>query len=292
MADYRRQFDEGSREPRSWFADDDPRRRSHEDERYLYGGERNARYESSRSSGYDGDRASRWEGGADDRYGYAGGTGMYRTDDRSYHDRYRDYERERERDDRDRDRYSRESAANDYYRAARDQRDDYLRWSAHNMGTWGDQSHVQHDEPAPAWHPRERGGYWRQYEAGRGQFAGRGPRDYQRSDERIREEICDCMTDDGRLDASDISVAVSHGEVTLTGSVMSREQKRRAEDVAERISGVRDVTNQLRVSRDADGHDWSRDSSRVSAQGTTSSQPVSEASGKGTPGKSTSSSTA
>ena len=39
------------------------------------------------------------------------------------------------------------------------------------------------------------------------------------------------------------------GEVTLSGSVMSRDQKRRAEDVAERISGVRDVTNQLRVTR-------------------------------------------
>ena len=40
------------------------------------------------------------------------------------------------------------------------------------------------------------------------------------------------------------------GEVMLRGSVTSREQKRRAEDVAERISGVRDVTNQLRVTRD------------------------------------------
>ena len=61
---------------------------------------------------------------------------------------------------------------------------------------------------------------------------------------------------------------------------MSREQKRRAEDVAERISGVRDVTNQLRVTRNGNGHDWAADSSRASGPGITSSQPVNEASGR------------
>ena len=99
------------------------------------------------------------------------------------------------------------------------------------------------------WGPRERGGYWRQYEAARPHYAGRGPKFYKRSDDRIRDEICDCMTDDPVLDASEIVVEVIDGEVTLSGSVMSRDQKRRAEDVAERISGVRDVTNQLRVTR-------------------------------------------
>jgi osmotically-inducible protein OsmY len=282
MADYRRQYDESSREPRSWFSEDDPRRRrgnEERDDRYPYSGERNSRYEASRSSGYEyrgDDRGSRWEGAQDDRYGYGGSTGMYRTDDRPYHDHYRDQYRD-ERYDRD-DRYDRDAAANDYYRAARDQRDDYMRWSAQNMGVWGDQSHMAHREQMPHWLQRERGGYWRQSEH-RGQYAGRGPRDYRRSDDRIREEICDCMTDDSMLDASDVIVEVRQGEVTLTGSVMSRDQKRRAEDVAERISGVRDVTNQLRVQRESDGY-------------SASSQPVTEASGKGTPGKSTSSTTA
>ena len=90
------------------------------------------------------------------------------------------------------------------------------------------------------------------------------------------------------LDASDIEVDVKQGEVRLCGSVMSRDQKRRAEDVVERISGVRDVTNQLRVTRLGDGHDWASDSPRASGPGNTSSQHVTEASGKGTPSKSTS----
>ena len=79
-------------------------------------------------------------------------------------------------------------------------------------------------------------------------YAGRGPKDYQRSDERIREEISDRLTDDHRVDATEISVQVSGGQVTLSGSVMDREQKRQAEDVVERVSGVREVTNNIRVS--------------------------------------------
>ena len=31
---------------------------------------------------------------------------------------------------------------------------------------------------------------------------GRGPKDYTRSDDRIREEVCDRLTDDPRVDAS------------------------------------------------------------------------------------------
>jgi len=93
------------------------------------------------------------------------------------------------------------------------------------------------------------------------------------------------MTDDPALDASEIVVEVINGEVTLSGSVMSRDQKRRAEDVAERTSGVRDVTNQLRVTRDGNGHDGAADSSRAAGTGNTSSQPVSEAVGKGTSSK-------
>jgi hypothetical protein len=121
---------------------------------------------------------------------------------------------------------------------------------------------------------------------------GRGPRDYQRSDDRIREEICDRMTDDEVLDASDVTVDVKQGEVLLGGSVTSREQKRRAEDVAERVSGVRDVTNQLRITRELNGHYGTADSPRASGSGTASSQPVTQASGKGTPSNSTTSNTA
>jgi osmotically-inducible protein OsmY len=76
---------------------------------------------------------------------------------------------------------------------------------------------------------------------------GRGPRNYRRSDERIREDINDRLTDDYYLDASDIEVSVNDCVATLTGRVDSRSDKRRAGDIAEAVSGVMDVTNQLRV---------------------------------------------
>jgi Flp pilus assembly secretin CpaC len=51
------------------------------------------------------------------------------------------------------------------------------------------------------------------------------------------------------VDASDIDVTVSNGEVTLTGSVDHRSTKRRAEDLAEAVSGVKNVENRIRVSQ-------------------------------------------
>jgi osmotically-inducible protein OsmY len=54
---------------------------------------------------------------------------------------------------------------------------------------------------------------------------------------------------DGEIDASEMEVKVENGEVVLSGSVDSRRTKRRAEDVIDGISGVRDVRNELRVVR-------------------------------------------
>lgn len=80
-----------------------------------------------------------------------------------------------------------------------------------------------------------------------GQFRGRGPRGYRRSDDRIREEVCEALTDDAYIDASNVEVTVKDCEVTLSGSVTSRDAKRRAESLVERLSGVKDVHNTLRV---------------------------------------------
>lgn len=76
---------------------------------------------------------------------------------------------------------------------------------------------------------------------------GRGPRGYSRSDDRIREDVSDRLTDDAYIDASDIDVRVEKGEVTLAGHVDDRHAKRRAEDIAESVSGVGHVQNNLRV---------------------------------------------
>lgn len=62
-------------------------------------------------------------------------------------------------------------------------------------------------------------------------YAGRGPRGYPRSDARIYEDICDRLTVDSHVDASDIDVNVRDGDVTLRGSVPTREMRRRAGDV-------------------------------------------------------------
>ncbi|QUD86845.1 BON domain-containing protein [Phenylobacterium montanum] len=80
-----------------------------------------------------------------------------------------------------------------------------------------------------------------------GPHRGRGPKNYVRSDERIREDVSDRLADHAHLDASDIDVQVKSGEVTLSGTVEDRHAKRRAEDCAEDVSGVRHVQNNLRV---------------------------------------------
>jgi osmotically-inducible protein OsmY len=85
-----------------------------------------------------------------------------------------------------------------------------------------------------------------------GGFSGRGPKGYERSDEKIKDEICDCLADDDNIDASDIEVNVVKGEVTLTGTVSERKAKRLAEDAVEHIKGVKDVHNQIRVQSSKD----------------------------------------
>lgn len=78
-------------------------------------------------------------------------------------------------------------------------------------------------------------------------YRGVGPRNYRRSDERILEDINERLTDDHHIDASDIGVKVEGGEVTLSGTVEDRAARRRAEDIAESVSGVGHVQNDLRV---------------------------------------------
>lgn len=83
----------------------------------------------------------------------------------------------------------------------------------------------------------------------RGRFTGRGPKGYQRSDERIREDVNEELWQSGEIDATDISVQVTNGVVTLDGEVETREQKSLAEDIAEFAPGVREVHNNLHVKK-------------------------------------------
>ena len=102
---------------------------------------------------------------------------------------------------------------------------------------------------------------------------GRGPKDYVRSDERIRDDANDRLTDDPRIDASEVTLSVDKGEITLDGTVGTREEKRRAEDVVENISGVKHVQNNLRVQLPRDmGHagNWATNTASTAEGGTLS----------------------
>lgn len=116
-------------------------------------------------------------------------------------------------------------------------------WRSSRSQDQGGQWHVQGGQEA------SQSGQWGS-QSGRG-YAGRGPKGYRRSDDRIREEISDQFMENDQLDASDIEVKVVAGVVTLTGTVEDRQSKRLAEDIAERGNGVRDVMNQLKVENEA-----------------------------------------
>ena len=83
----------------------------------------------------------------------------------------------------------------------------------------------------------------------RGRFTGRGPKGWQRSDDRILEDVNEELSRHGEIDASDIIVRVEKCNVTLEGEVETREQKRLAEDLIENCPGVKDVDNNLHVKR-------------------------------------------
>jgi hypothetical protein len=82
-----------------------------------------------------------------------------------------------------------------------------------------------------------------------GPYAGRGPKGYKHSDEKIVEEACQRLERDGHIDASNIEVSAEDGVIRLRGTVDDRQMKRRAEECVESIYGARDVMNELRVSQ-------------------------------------------
>ncbi len=83
-------------------------------------------------------------------------------------------------------------------------------------------------------------------------YRGKGPRNYKRSDERIREIVCDLFCNDPYLDASDIEVEVKSGDVILTGSVEDRFAKRLAEDLTESVLGVVNIENRIHINQDGE----------------------------------------
>ena len=215
--------------------DDDRYARSHwEDrERRDYDTERYGQGQSGYTSGrYDGDRSMQFQSR---NQGYPG----------SFEDRYR------ERGTTADDRFSGRGGPN-YY-----ERDRYSNFSPRGYGY--DDGDRDRDRDRDRTRPGERSGTYNLGTGGgmhggmdrstRGPSGhrGKGPSGYHRSDERIREMACEALTEDDRVDATNIEIHVRDGEVTMTGHVDDRQQKRLAEDCVDNVMGVKDVHNELKV---------------------------------------------
>ena len=277
-------FERAGDEVRSWFGHDEAERHRRMDEERA----RRERMTSERgwSGGERGERPDRWRNESDrwhpdaDRWRGDYGRADYERSSRAWNEPGRPERRPDEERSMYGERWQTGEGPRDYDPRAS------TRW--HGESTWGPATWSQgdrwrresagsgdrssRDSSWGAW-PREGGSGEGQrgpgesrgfYEDDRGtthQFAhrqemnysGRGPKGYRRSDERIREEICDRLTDDWRVDATEVEVTVNNGQVTLAGSVHSREEKRKAEDLVEAIAGVQDVHNTLRISQWDDG---------------------------------------
>jgi osmotically-inducible protein OsmY len=121
---------------------------------------------------------------------------------------------------------------------------------------------------------RSQSGFGREgYSAG-GLHRGKGPKGYTRSDDRLKEVICEKLTDDPMIDASEVSIEVTGQTVKLTGTVDDRSTKYEIEELVERCGGVKDIDNQLRV------RSGSSEGSQMGSQG--GSMQTSQTTGFGT----------
>jgi len=142
-----------------------------------------------------------------------------------------------------------------------------------NPGSWSGSDYDQGINQGRNWGGNQ-GQNWNSnqgsFQSGQGEYYGRGPQGYKRSDDRIKEDINDRLTWHGNVDATNIQVTVKSGEVTLDGSVSDRHQKRMAEDVAEQVQGVTDVQNRLRIQYE----DMNQSSKRSSTSSTSTQSGV------------------
>jgi hypothetical protein len=146
---------------------------------------------------------------------------------------------------RDRDRWDRDFGGRNFDRDMDRDRsmfwggDDYREREREYYGRadWRPEAPVRHE-------------FGRDLDEERGPFYGKGPKGYRRSDERIREDVCELIANQGHIDASDVEVKVDNCIVTLLGTVPRRNDKRALEHLVERARGVDEVHNELRLKRD------------------------------------------
>jgi osmotically-inducible protein OsmY len=170
--------------------------------------------------------------------------------------------------DYDRSRYGRGAERGYEY-----ERDQY--GSGEDRGWWDRAS-----DAVASWFGDEEAERRRRMDSQRDEYRGRGPKGYRRSDERIKEDVNDRLSE-GYLDASEVEVTVQSAEVTLTGTVNSRRDKRRAEDIAESVTGVTNVENRLRV-KQTGGEGYSTTPTGYGSTGTTDTSATSTTAGQST----------
>ena len=76
-----------------------------------------------------------------------------------------------------------------------------------------------------------------------------GPKGYQRSDERLREDISERLLQAHEIDSSEVTVAVLGAKAVVEGTVPQRWMKHAIEDLVDACPGVQDIDNRIRVSR-------------------------------------------
>lgn len=81
----------------------------------------------------------------------------------------------------------------------------------------------------------------------------RGPKGYQRSDDRLREEVIDKLLQQSDIELDQIEVNVTSGSVTLSGTIDSRRVKHLIEDIVDSVWGVKDISNNLRIQSAREG---------------------------------------
>jgi hypothetical protein len=223
------------REVKSWFDDDDDDFQNYEDrntgddssERFRRRQITASSWPNYRQHGTARDNESAYSSSSTENY--ESNRGVYRADDRN------DYQRSATR-----------PSEPEYVRYG----DDYYlrdRGAGYGLTSAGPVSYAY-------------ASYWRVP----GPYAGTGPKGYKRSSDGLKEQVCERLENDGRVNASEIEVEVDDCEVTLVGKVPSREQKRFAEDCAESVHGIKDVHNRLTIERNMetrfDGRSGHRDS--------------------------------
>lgn len=88
---------------------------------------------------------------------------------------------------------------------------------------------------------------------GLGPHQGRGPQGWRRSDQRVREDVCERLSEDRLIDARGIEVEVRDGVVTLGGEAYGASDPTRASQIARAVHGVKDVRLELSVKPRAGG---------------------------------------